>query len=560
MTQSYASTSTSKFTRALLRALDTPYADSLLKALTHENYDVVTSAKVDPAAYTDPDLFKRDYLAANLLRKFNDLPMEVDRAAVAIGKFLESEEHCRTLNHYRGRDPFTADSESGNLSRTFEATIWLAKEKISRVLGTFSWDDAFSMFGFSGGASTRLTRKSGAPFYKYQGKPETTRDCALLSVCAIWATPLWRQQMQDHYGLDPCNWVTIVDGSRTTTVPKTSLTDRTICVEPCMNMYIQRGIGGVIRQKLRRVGVDLNDQTINQRLALIGSRTGSLATIDLSSASDTISMSLVEALVPHDWFEALCRTRSSVTILPSGVKHRLEKISSMGNGFTFELESLIFWALSSAVIDLSGVKDRRCGIYGDDIIVHHEVAPRLIEVLAYCGFATNGDKTFINGPFRESCGKHYFYGADVTPFYVKERIEGPERLFWLLNSIRLWCYGTAVESDVMNVARYVRKQLPARMRRWFIPLSYGLTAGIVAPWDEAMPDYCKLRQSYRVRVLRPSRKRHRPNGFSALLQWFNGAGQTASESLLWLEKGETRYKPARAYLAWWDEVQVPHLG
>jgi len=143
--------------------------------------------------------------------------------------------------------------------------------------------------------------------------------------------------------------------------------------------------------------------------------------------------------------------------MPDGSRERLEKFSSMGNGFTFPLESLIFWALASAA------SDDIVTVYGDDIICAVKDVELIIKVLEACGFAINKGKSFWSGPFRESCGSDYYRGIDVRPVYVKTVLSGID-LFRLHNhfykigdeeqrrsilalipeSLRLWgpsCYG-----------------------------------------------------------------------------------------------------------------------
>lgn len=540
----FSESSTSKFSRAILRALDCGVANDLIEAMDAGRFDVLAEASVTPSWSYDPEAFRKEYLAVNLLRKYDGLPLNVDRRAVALSSFLETEEGCRLVNYYQGRNPFVPDAYR-SLDESFEAIIHVAKEKIRNVLGTFNWNHAAASFGFSGGATTQHRRASGAPFYKYSVKPETTRNNALLAICAVWQTPLWRRHMEELYGSDPFTWFTIVEGSKLTTVPKSSTTDRTICIEPDMNMYVQRGIGAVIRQRLRRVGIDLNDQTRNQQLARIGSRTGSLATIDLRSASDSVSLSIVETLLPPDWFKAICLCRSEVCTLPNGVKHRLEKVSSMGNGYTFELESLIFWALTSAVVAVTHCEDRRIGIYGDDIIVHHSCADRLIGVLEYAGFQTNSQKSFVSGPFRESCGKHYFLGTDVSPFYIKTGLDKLNRKFWLYNSVSDW------DPSLEGVLRYIRTSIPYR-NRYYVPRSAGPEAGMIAPFDVARPKWDRSKAVFTFKALKAHRKKHRPNGAPALLQWFQAAGPTAQENFLELEKGDTVYSHKTCSVPWWD--------
>ncbi len=529
----------------IYKAIGTPYARQLNSWLMAGEYRKIVDARIEPSSYEEAALFARDYLAYALLRKYDHFPLGVDTAAAAMDKFLESESACEKTNKTKVR-PYVIHS----CGITPESYISYARSKIKSLLGSFDWNHASECFSFSGGASTRLKRKNGAPFYKFQGKPETTRNNALLSICAIWSTPLWKAEMEARYGSDPCEWVSVVEGSRVTTVPKTALTDRCIAIEPDMNMFIQKGIGSVIRSKLRSVGIDLNDQTHNQKLAKIGSRTGSLATIDLASASDSIALELVRLLLPHDWFDALMRCRSEVGVLPNGIKHPFEKISSMGNGYTFELESLIFWALARSVIDLRECEDRRLGVYGDDIVIHNSCAEELIGLLDYCGFKTNVDKTFVSGPFRESCGKHYFYGEDVTPFYCKEPLDTLPRKFWVSNSVRLWASHRHNPTRYQNLYDFCVQTIP-QAKRFPIPGNFGNENGLWASWDEACPTYSRWKQAFRIRLLVPRRKKFFPNGVAAVLHWFNGAG---GPTRLQIETGQIRYYPSRVYQSWWDSV------
>ncbi len=544
---SYTSrTATHKLCAGFLRTVGTPYARSLLEGLVKGNYQQIVDADLSPDSYSDYSDFASDYCCQSLLRKYPLFPLGIDTKAVALEKFLESEASCYQLNKTKVR-PYVIQE----IGLTPEAYISHAREKIRRLLGQFDWNEAAERFGFSGGASTRLKRKSGAPFYKFQGKPDVTRNCALLATCAVRSIPLWAEHMVSQFGEEPRDWFNIVEGSKVTTVAKSAKTDRCIAIEPDMNMFIQKGIGAVIRARLRSVRIDLNDQTRNQELARIGSGTGSLVTIDLASASDSIALELVRLLLPPDWFEALCLCRSEYGILPGGKKHTFEKISSMGNGYTFELESLIFWALAKSVLDLKEVSDRRLGIYGDDIVIHNSCADELIDLLAYCGFKTNVDKTFLSGPFRESCGKHYFYGKDVTPFYVKAPLDTLQRTFWFANSVRLWTSRLRDPERYQKFYSYVVKTIPAK-HRYLVPMSMGSDSGLWASFDEVTPTYHHWKQAFSTKLLRNRRKGHRPDGYAAVLHWFNMNGGELGSSGVELQKGEVRYYHSKVYLSWWD--------
>ncbi len=465
----------------LLRSLDTRTARRARRFLNNDHTGLI-SLEIDPLSYSSADLFRRDWLAVNLFSKYPELNLGIDTESVAYQKFRDAESQCAVTNQTL-KSRFATPSTGV----TGDSLLETARFKIAGLLGDFDWNAAYSRMGFSSGASTRLRRAEGDPYYKFQGTPEVTRRAALLAVCAMEASPVWAADVRDRFGPHPHMWVKVVEGSTITTVPKNAKTDRVIAVEPDMNMFLQRGVGGLIRKKLRKVGINLNDQSNNQVLAEEGSRMDTFATIDLSAASDSISYELVKRLMPPDWFEALDLLRCEVGTLPSGERITFEKFSSMGNGYTFELESLLFWGLAQAVMDHYEGEERRVLVYGDDIIVPKAVSGWLIELLAFAGFKTNDDKTFIAGPFRESCGKHYFMGVDVTPIYLRKPIRSLGAKYWLANSIRRWA---AARSDMCD-PRYHVPWLNAigtirPKDRHLIPEGIG-DVGLISSFDEARP-------------------------------------------------------------------------
>jgi hypothetical protein len=239
-----------------------------------------------------------------------------------------------------------------------------------------------------------------------------------------------------------------------TTVPKDAFTDRIICIEPTGNIYVQKALGSTIRRRLKRWGVDLDDQTRNQDLAREGSISNGLCTIDLSSASDSISLGFVKAVLPQAWFTALTDTRSTCTQLPCGTWRKNEKFSSMGNGFTFELESALFYAILLATTpDGSTVS-----VFGDDLVAPASSYAEITVALSYFGFTPNMKKSYGDGPFRESCGKHYFNGEDVTPVFQKKGLCGKgtnsfeAELYAACNRLVRWqrrIYGDAFDCDLV---------------------------------------------------------------------------------------------------------------
>jgi len=283
---------------------------------------------------------------------------------------------------------------------------------------------------FSGGASTSRQRTESLPAHKFVGKADLTEEVWKFLPIMFREMPLLQQYLSSFHALNE------VEGSVLFTVPKKTDIDRCACKEPDVNMFLQKGVGRHIRRRLQRFGINLNDQSINRGLAQQGSRDNSLATLDLSSASDRISTNCVKLLLPDIWFEYLNDIRSK-SVKIDGETHRLEMFSSMGNGFTFELESLLFYALVRGVAYFTGTPGI-VSIYGDDIICLSEIADLVSFVLGRFGFVVNEDKSFTDGLFRESCGGHFYGGIDVTPFYLKREPSRLTDVIRVANQLRRW--------------------------------------------------------------------------------------------------------------------------
>jgi len=224
--------------------------------------------------------------------------------------------------------------------------------------------------------------------------------------------------------------VRLVHNNNIVFVPKTTMVDRTIAVEPLLNGYLQKGIDLELRDRLKRVSIDLSDQGRNQELARLGSLPAEpdpYVTIDLSSASDSISTEVVRRLLPPDWFDLLNSSRCHTYILEK-TEHRYEKFVSMGNGFCFPLETLIF-ASVCAIYSKPG----DFTVYGDDIIVRQSVASQVIKTLWQLGFRHNTGKTFLQGPFRESCGADWYAGRDVRPLTLDYAFDSVENVIKFYN-------------------------------------------------------------------------------------------------------------------------------
>lgn len=363
------------------------------------------------------------YQISAFFRKRDDIDIGVDRKDTAFAKFREAESDCAVTNSL-----FRAWARGGFQFRPrTESILHAAQQKIAKVLGDApSLSDIRPRFG--PGATTQVPKKNACVVVKMTSVPACSTNQTITS------------ELLSSVGLVPDGQEVLVPVHRSKLqfVPKTAKTDRAICTEPSLNGMFQNGLGDLMARRLRTVGIDIRDQGPNQRAALYGSISGALATLDLSSASDTIAHHLVEHLFPLDWCHLFSELRSGHMVAPSGEVFNLEKVSSMGNGFTFPLETLIFWAVADSCSDATREKGkvrRRTLVYGDDIVVPVEAAELTMAVLFDLGFTLNRKKSFWSGSFRESCGCDYVFGTSVRPVFVSSALTGGD-IFRLHNFFR----------------------------------------------------------------------------------------------------------------------------
>lgn len=397
------------------------------------------------------DDFKHDYQITELWRKCSDLPTSFDRTAVAKQKFYEAEDRCALVNH-----------KLRNVQLAMSDTVYFGKRPPAIVVNLIrTWRRLMkALLGpipdtlvpkFSSG-STFADRSFILPQDKMSSRPTITEHASQV-VIPLWEKTLWCKSLCEERPRrsNP----RIINGNRFTTVPKDCTTDRGICIEPSLNVTYQLSVGRVIRKRLRDIGIDLlYGQAVHKRIVESASLTCEIGSIDLSSASDTIAYELVKLIVPPSWFEILDSLRSPSTKI-DGRWLKNEKFSSMGNGYTFELETALFYTLGAAVCELKNHNPKVLSVYGDDILLDTAVCPEMLVALSYFGFIPNKRKTFTSGiPFRESCGSDFYMGFPVRGHYVKEEPTEPVDYVKLANGIRrLDSYNLSAFGDLYRTKR-----------------------------------------------------------------------------------------------------------
>jgi hypothetical protein len=447
--------------RDICSVIDTPRSLTVWLLLSNHEVQQYLDLTIDSSTYEDVSNFADDYLVTEILKKSPNLPISIDRADIALKSFLRSEVKCNSTNERL-------------LSTDLPEWIHSFSRNIGKILGPLSHTDVEfvqDQMRFGPGASTGVRGVGSTASDKYDEEIHLTAGL-MPFVRSILGERWWEHQNTCH---------TVIEGNRFTTVPKNAKTDRGICVEPTLNMYVQLGIGALIRRKLRHFGIDLSDQTKNREMAK-RAFADNLSTIDLSAASDSLAWSLVNRFFPERWTSLLDLPRSPFTKLPCGNYVELEKYSSMGNGYTFELETLVFYAVCMTFVPFSEMID--VSVYGDDIIVPYKYSAAVIDALEFLGFGVNTSKSFLAGNFFESCGTDWFKGHNVRPFYLRGVSGEIPYTLSVANGLRL--YASRIMDNQFCDARYrsiwlkLYKSTPIHWRKCKVPSHFGDVGFIVS--------------------------------------------------------------------------------
>lgn len=410
-----------------------------------------------------PDISPKEYAALSLANSFykkfvDEVDIKADQHA--LDKFLSVNERCGTwrLNLQSSWDEV--------LLGQLKQVVWEFLNPAGMPLVP-SFDTLWSNLRCGPGASvdspsydfysklfsSRLTTTSEMIYRSYRSYTENFPE---------WANAELIRHA--HYGD-----ARVVEGNRLRFVPKTRDISRVICVEPTLNMCAELGMCHVLEDRLKTFfGIDLGRQPeINRELSRRGSLDQSFCTIDLESASDSLSLPMLREVLPRDFLAWLLSLRSKFSELPDGRKVKLEMVSTMGNGFTFPLQTFLFASVVLASARARGFNlerpradsDGTFGVFGDDIILPtnchyidrtHEfvnysdtLSRDVVRLLTLLGFVVNNEKSFFEGPFRESCGADFFRGRPVRGVYVKTLRTTQDR-FVAINLLNRWSATTGI--------------------------------------------------------------------------------------------------------------------
>lgn len=259
--------------------------------------------------------------------------------------------------------------------------------------------------------------------------------------------PAWRfmHHTEEAFNGSDASYSSKEPPARLIAVPKTYKGPRLIASEPTAHQFLQQGLMGWLRQALPKTPlrncVNFADQGPSRDAALLGSKTGVNATVDLSSASDRLSCWAVERAfgANQSLLKALHAVRTRTIVDGTGTtpfELRIKKFAAQGSAVTFPVQTIIYAtvAIAAVLMDSGEVvtkrsverASRKVRVFGDDIIIPSSAVSLLVSSLHYLGLRVNWDKTHDRGFYRESCGLDGYKGIDITPVYVTSHRPGTD--------------------------------------------------------------------------------------------------------------------------------------
>jgi len=328
--------------------------------------------------------------------------------------------------------------------------------------------------------------------------------------------------------------------SRLVAVPKSFSKPRLIAAEPSENQWCQQNLWHYFsrRSEYSWIGefVRFRDQTLNQELCTKGAVDGTLATVDLSAASDRVTCHVVGQYFRGNPKLLSCLRASRTRFVgqqltprvPSLIK--LRKFSTMGSACTFPVESLVFLGVALACVlcvrklrpTLRNIRSLigEVAVFGDDIVIPTDSRAFFVKSLEILYFKVNYNKSFWTGKFRESCGVDSFGGVTVTPTYWKTRYtkDRPESLASVTE-----CSNNFYQKFLLHTSSYLASTLPRHIARVAMRSGvFGLKSRLPVRNIRLQARYNPYLQRDEIRVLTmiSSQSRSATNDDTALLQYF----------------------------------------
>jgi len=394
---------------------DQSFCSNLRTVLMSE--DIKEIRRLEPQTNADMSVaeFKATYQMASLFKRYRHQPdvySDNELTEKAIFTFKQTQDRIRAVNF-------------DQLDASTKLVLDCARIYIAETLGVYDDEECRNLCRFGRRASVGVPARAASEAARWElpisGSSEQIAwfDSEMSQVECVqeyWAA----QKNSDlRHGIPARPIYQVIDSLKLMLVPKTYKSLRAIMPNTTIGSYMSYGLGEIMRKRLLRGGYDIRSLQMRHRsLARLASTNDLLVTADLSSASDSISVALVNYLFPSDWVDILTKSRIEKVELPTHECIESQTFCTMGIGFTFPLQTLVFLALLKAIqaISFNRLDRRTISVYGDDMIYSYRQHALVLFHFEKLGFVLNVDKTFAQGHFRESCGGDYYRGVDVRPF------------------------------------------------------------------------------------------------------------------------------------------------
>jgi hypothetical protein len=300
--------------------------------------------------------------------------------------------------------------------------LFTARGFVDRILGDFDKFEVMKRATFGKKSSVGIPKRKACEAQRYEGP--ITGSCDQIEwferLYSLWNKPayLYAKLRAENREVPLYSQI---DALEAILVNKTWKSKRMIMPNTTIGTLYSGGLGKVIEDALRAYGYDIKTlQDTHGELARFGSITGSLVTADQSLASDNITSWLIDRICPREWASALNFGRIR-KINFYGQVVETNTFSTMGIGFTFPLQTLVFLCLLLAIREQCDLDETHVvSVFGDDMIYDVKMHDLVVDTFTKLGLVINVDKTFSEGWFRESCGRDFYRGVDVRPWHLSE--------------------------------------------------------------------------------------------------------------------------------------------
>jgi hypothetical protein len=475
-----------------------------------------------PDEQDEPYTFKVKAQLANLYKKYTfetDVYTPSQVTQMSVDKFMDNQ---------RRLSAFVLD-DSSNVTKS---VIMFAKGWIEGVLKDFDEEEFLFHCDFARKSTVGIPLRDAC--YAERWKVPLTGSEAHIAWFQhrylVWNSRP-RKYLEDQCGGDLSTAYRAIESLDAVLVPKTFKSRRMIMANSTIGSLYSNGLGKVLTARLLAVGYNIkNLQKIHGELARVGSVKLNLTTADQSLASDNITVQLIDRLLPVRWANALKLGRISKIRL-AGSTVETTTFSTMGIGFTFPLQTLVFLALLKGISLEFFHKNLQVSAYGDDLIYDSRLHPFVSEIFPKLGLVINEDKTYAFGSFRESCGSDYFRGLDVRPFQLGMSDSGSQLtrrkyeafLYTIINGLRRrW-----TDQEVLGTLNVLGSHMVAvGIRPYVIPRDYPADGGVHAdhPFEPLM---------FLTNQRDPKGGRHGIVTFQYLRFFANTRKETRHEPYLW---------------------------